>query len=316
MVPIVIMSKRLYVATIVILILVLFNVVFILNTANHDNGASTLAENIKTLDTQAFIMPVSEISYRPILDTNIHTPDINAKAAIVYDVNSSRYLYSKGIEEKLPVASLTKVLTAIITVEKLNFQDIVTIPKEAVRVDGERQDLYLGEQITIGDLLKMMLIKSSNDAAYALAFYGNTRGIDYIAEMNAKATNFGMDSSHFKDVAGLNDEAYSSAQDMVKLVKQALNYPILWTIMSQQTVDIKSVNGINHHVETTNQLFNQISGIVGGKTGFTDDAMGCMILVVEVPGENDMIISIVLGSNERFIDTKKLIDWTRQAYKW
>ena len=154
------MHKKLYISTIVVLVLVLFNVFFIFKTVNHENRTNISAEAIlNTTDTQAFILPVSEVSYMPVLNTNIALPDIKARAAVIYDVNSSRYLYSKDIEEKLPIASLTKILTAIIIVEKLNFKDIITVPKEAIKVDGERQDLYLGERLTVEDLVKMMLKK-------------------------------------------------------------------------------------------------------------------------------------------------------------
>ena len=311
------MHKKLYISTIVVLVLVLFNVFFIFKTVNHENRTNISTEAIlNTNDTQAFILPVSEASYIPVLNTNIVSPDIKAKAAVIYDVNSSRYLYSKDIEEKLPIASLTKILTAIIIVDKLNFKDIITVPKEAIKVDGERQDLYLGERLTVEDLVKMMLIKSSNDAAYALAYYAKTIGVDLIFEMNTKAFGLGMSSSYFKDVAGLNDEAYSNVEDMVKLVKNSLNYPVLWGIMSQKSVDLRSLDGIPHHLETTNQLLEEMPGIIGGKTGYTDDAKGCMILVVQVSPEGDRIISIVLGSGERFIDTNKLVVWANKAYRW
>ena len=310
------MSKKLFLITIVILVLILFNVFFIFRTANHENITHTSAEEIATTDTQAFLLPVFEVSYFPILDTNIASPVIKAKAAVVYDVNSGRNLYAKNISQKLPIASLTKILTSIVANEKLNFKDIVTVSKEAIKVDGARQDLYLGERLTVKDLVKMMLIKSSNDAAYALASYAKTNNIDLIDEMNKVANGLGMLSSHFKDVAGLNDEAYSNSEDMIKLVRRLLEYPALVAIMSEKEVDIKSIDGIVHHVETTNQLLGEVPGILAGKTGYTDDAMGCMVLVVQTSDGNDRIINIVLGSSERFNDTKNLIDWINKAYRW
>jgi len=310
------MSKKLYLSTIVILVLILFNVFFIFRTANHENDNRSVVPSLENSNAQAFILPVSEVSYLPILDTDVSKPVLKSKSAIVYDVNSGRYLYSKNISEKLPIASLTKILTAIAVVEKLNFKDIVTVPADAIKVDSERQDLYLGERLTVEDLMKMMLIKSSNDAAYALSFYAKSIGVDLIKEMNKRATALGMLNSHFKDVAGLNDEAYSNAEDMIKLVRELLDYPTLLIIMSQKDVDVKSLDGIAHHIETTNQLLADIPGILAGKTGYTEDAMGCMVLVVQVSEDNDRIISIVLGSSERFMDTKKLVDWTRQAYRW
>lgn len=316
------MPKRLYFATIVIVILILFNVFFILKSENFNAlqnaepyESLVLGDNLRR-DTQAFILPVSEASYLPILDTNITPPSLDAKTAMVYDVNSTKILYAKNIEEKLPIASLTKLLTGVVVLEKLNLKDIVSIPQEALKVDGQKQDLYLGERLIVEDLLKMMLIKSSNDAAYALIHHAKVNNIDLIEEMNKKAQSIGMHDSHFKDAAGLNDEAYSNADDMIKLVNYSLGQQKLWDFMSQSSTTIISLDGIEHNIQSTNQLLDQIPGILGGKTGYTENALGCMVLVVQIPNKNDKIISIILGSRERFTDTKKLVEWTKQAYTW
>lgn len=311
------MSKRLYSVTITIVILILFNVFFILRTNNNSQQATTTdAHLLNTTNSQAFILPISEVSYMPILNTNIPPPDIMAKAAIVYDVNSGRHLYTKNIDEKLPIASLTKILTAVTVLEKLNLKDITTIPQEALKVDGQKQDLFLGERLLVEDLIKLMLIKSSNDAAYALVAHARNNGIDLMSEMNKKAVSLGILNSRFKDSAGLDDEAYSSADDIVKLVKHSFEHPKLWEIMSQESATVKSLDGIEHNIQSTNQLLTQIPGILGGKTGYTEGALGCMILVVQVSSKGDKIISIILGSTERFTDTRKLIEWSTQAYKW
>lgn len=316
------MSPRLYLATIIVVILILFNVFFILRSANFNTNydaesQSSLAlnDNLRR-EAQAFILPVAETNYLPILDTNITPPNITAKAAAIYDVNSTKILYARNIEEKLPIASLTKILTSLVALEKLNVKDLVTIPQEVLKIDGQKQDLYLGEQLTVGDLLKMMLIKSSNDAAYALVHHAKNNNIDLIREMNRKAASIGMLDSYFKDAAGLSDEAYSSISDMIKLISYSLNQQKLWDIMSQKLVTIISLNGVEHNIENTNQLLGEIQGVLGGKTGYTENALGCIVLIVQVSNKNDRIISIVLGSSERFTDTRKLVEWAKQAYKW
>ena len=310
------MHKKLYISTIVVLFLILFNAIFILKTDYNESSYKIKINEFSMTDAQAYILPVWDVNYFPIQDTSIPAPVIKAKAGAVYDVKSGRYLFSKNIQEKLPIASLTKILSGIVAAEKLNFKDIVTIPKEAIKVDGERQDLYFGERLTVEDLLKMMLIKSSNDAAYALRAYAGQINIDFIKEMNEIAQATGMLDSHFKDPAGLNDEAFSSVADVIKLSKKLLNYPSLALIMSEAALDIKSIDGRWHHVESTNKLIGEISDILISKTGYTDDALGCMALIVQVSGDNDKIISIVLGSSERFTDIKKLVEWTKQAHRW
>ena len=140
---------KLYLVTIVILVLVVFNVVFMLKSANYDQAYLPEPQTKSTIDNAkaAFILPISEASYIPILDTNVYLPVIDAKAAMVYDINSSRYLYAQNIKEKLPIASLTKILTAIAVIENLNLKDVVSVSNTAIKVDGEKQDLYLGERL-------------------------------------------------------------------------------------------------------------------------------------------------------------------------
>ena len=175
----------------------------------------------------AYILPLSEPNYLPILNSDITAVAINAKSALVYDLRSGRSLYEKDSGLKLPIASLTKIMTAVIVLEHYNLYDIVSVGNTAIKVDDEKQDLYEGEQISVENLLKMMLIESSNDAAYALAQFGVTKNIDFIHEMNKKAIELKMHSSNFLDPAGLNDSAYSTAEDLSQLTKFALTYPLI-----------------------------------------------------------------------------------------
>ena len=310
------MNFKLYAVTIVVLFLIVFNIVFVLKSPQDKAQTAQINSVLNNVQAAAFVLPATEASYMPILDTNVPLPEIQAKAAIAYDVNSSRYLYTKNIDEKLPIASLTKLLTAIAVIENLNFKDIVTVSRGAIKTDGEKQDLYLNEKLTVEDLVKMMLIKSSNDAAYALAEHAKANNLDLIQKMNSKAAELGMYNSFFKDPAGLNDEAYSNAGDVVKLVRYILTYPKLMQIMSVGETTVRSLDNIEHHVKTTNLLLAQMPNIIGGKTGYTEGALGCMLLVVEVSPKGDKIISIILGSNERFTDTRTLVQWTQQAYLW
>jgi len=170
------------------------------------------------------VLPISEPSYLPVLNTAIERPQLTAKSAVVYDMRSSRFLYSKNPEDRLPIASLTKLLSAVVVLEYLNPDDIVIVSKESIKVDGEKQTLYLDERIKVGELLKMMLIESSNDAAHALKLYASSLGVDLISFMNKKAVELGMNDSIFHDPAGLNDDALSTSEDLVKLVKYSLHH--------------------------------------------------------------------------------------------
>ena len=311
------MKPKVYIITIIII--VLFAVNFFLVFKNHLDEVPLLllSGDEANKDEEAYILPISGPNYIPILDSSVSKPVINAKSAIVYDTHSSRFLYEKEGNTKLPVASLTKIMSAVIILENLDPNDIVTISEKSIKVDGEKQDLYLGEKMSIKNLLKLMLIESSNDAAYAVAEYAKSLGFDFTALMNAKAKTLNMADSHFTDPAGLDDGAYSTVQDLIKLVEYSLSYNDIWNISAEKTAIIESSDEkIKHTATSTNRLLGLIKDIIGGKTGYTEGAGQCMILVTNVAGYPSKTISVVLGSQDRFGDTQKLIEWTRTAYRW
>ncbi len=265
----------------------------------------------------AYVLPVAQADYLPVLDAAAGQPRLDAKSALVLDVKTGRMLFQKNIHDRLPVASLTKIMTAIIVWENFDPDAVVTVKQSAVKVDGERQELFKGEQISVQSLMQLMLIKSSNDAAYALRDYGREQGIDVIQKMNNKAQDLGMYDTHFTDPAGLDDAAYSTAADLAKEVVYALRYDAIWNVSRQPTASVQSVDGkISHEVKSTDELLGVLSDIIGGKTGYTQGALGCMMLIVNVPKEDDKIIGIVLGSTGRFEAMKNMVQWTQRAYSW
>lgn len=295
-------------------ILTLIGVNFFFGFEYSKNTNSTA---LLTGTQSAYVLPLSEPNYLPIFNSDMPAPNINAKSALVYDLRSGRSLYEKSSTLRLPIASLTKIMTAVIVLENYNLQDTVTVARSAVRVDDEKQELYEGERISVENLLKMMLIESSNDAAYALAQHGATKNMDFLREMNKKAALLKMYDSNFLDAAGLNDDAYSTAEDLSRLTKFALTYPLIWQTLSQKDLVVQSLDEkIKHITKNTNLLLGVIPNIIGGKTGYTDSALGCLILVVEIPGQNDSMVSVVLGSNDRFGDSERLVNWVRTAYRW
>ena len=308
------MKSKLYVLVISLAGLIIVNVLFVMGSSQNNNFSN--AEPAFN-SYQAYVLPISEPSYFPIYNSKIEKPLIDGKSGLVYDTRSGRFLFDKNSRIKLPIASLTKILSAVVVLENLNLKDAVLVPKEALKVDTEKQTLYLGEEITVENLLKLTLIESSNDAAYALAWYANSRGMNFVDKMNEKAQSLNMIDSNFLDPAGLNDDAYSTAEDLVKLIRYSLKHDLIWEILTEKSIVVKSTDGkIEHKVESTDQLLGVIPDIFGGKTGNTDGALGCMILVVDIPDKNDKLISVVLGSRSRFEDTKKLIDWVKDAYRW
>ena len=323
------MKVRIFISSILLAAVAGMAVFFMLGM-HHNPGSSDVASGQVTVpeyiapartpvsnQAEAFILPMSEPSYIPILNSNVPRPRIDAKSAIIYDGRSSRFLYQENIRLQAPIASLTKVMTAAVVLEKLNAKDVVTVTQKSLKVDGLRQDLYMDEKITVENLLKMMLVESSNDAAVALAEHAKTKGIDLVKAMNERAQAIGMEASVFKDPAGLDDTAYSTVYDLIKLVQATSKYREIWIPLTEKEIQVTSADGkIVHTVKNTDELLGVIPNIIGGKTGFTDGAQGCLILIVGIPEYNDTIVSVVMGSHDRFGDTKKIVDWIKTAYRW
>lgn len=269
-------------------------------------------------EDQAYVQPLTEPAYAPVRDTRVPEPELDANTAVLYHLESGRTLLSKNATVRTPIASLTKLLSALVAQQLFLPDEIVTIASGAVRVDGQKQTLYLDERLYVRDLTAMMLVESSNDAAYALASYASAQGVDFVGHMNQLSWSLGMRGCLFTDPAGLDDEAYCTADDLVRLVRYALaQAPQLWPVMASPAVTVYSADGkLLHEVESTNELLSEMAGIVGGKTGYTDGALGCLIVVVKINDGRDTLISVVLGSRTRFTDTTAAIQWAQGAYRW
>lgn len=314
------MNKKLLLI-VVLLLLLIAAAVFLFFTrqageSKHEFALAQSAQGDQRL-SQAFLLPLAEASYFPLRDFNIAEPVIGAKAAVLFDTRSGKLLYQKDAFRQLPIASLTKLMTAVVIIEELNLDSIVTVLAEDLNVDGYGADLVKGEKIKAVDLLKIMLIKSSNDAALVFQSFTQQQGIDMVDKMNQKAATLGMNSTRFTNPAGLDDDAFSTAADLVKLVQYVGKHRLIWQILTIPSIEVTSADGIyKHNIVNTDRLLGQVPDIIGGKTGFTDRAIGTMILVVNVDRGFSNLIGVVLGSNDRFSDVRKIIEWGRMAYRW
>jgi D-alanyl-D-alanine carboxypeptidase len=215
------------------------------------------------------------------------------------------------------VASLTKLLTAIIVIEELEMDSTVVVDEASRNVDKEGADFYLGEKLWVKDVLGAMLVKSSNDAAWLLAKAVESKsGGKFMDSMNRKAYAIGMTHSSFFDPAGLDDSGYSTAEDILKLVQYSKRYPKIWQWMRSPVMTIQSVDGqLAHNFASTNKLFEVMPELIGAKTGYTDGALGCMILEAKI-GQTGSLLAIIIGSPARFDDTRKLMEWGQTALRW
>ena len=243
--------------------------------------------------------------------------EINAEAALAMQDDGKRIYYNKNMEIRRPVASLTKLMTAIIVLENYNLDEVIKVPETAVRREGSRGDLKPSEEITARALLNMMLIDSSNDAAIALAYQNS----DFVYLMNKKVKELRLLNTHFTNPDGLDEENnYSTAIDIAKIFGYLANsYPEILNILKTENMVVYSANGkIAHRLKNTNAILDTISEVTAGKTGYTDKAGGSLALIISGFhfGDKNNIITVVLGSSDRFGESEKLIRWLKEAYIW
>lgn len=259
----------------------------------------------------------------PMRNWSIDEPEILAKSAIlIYSNQKDNILFQRDTSQILPIASLTKIMTAIIVLENYNPEEIIKVSAQSVKVNGDTGGLIADEELTVKNLLYIMLIESSNDAAMALATDNPRMSYnEFITLMNSKAKELGLENTSFIDPAGLSPENKSNVAEMAKLTKYALDFPIILDILKTPQSSIYSTDRkFIHNLTSTNKLLGKIPQLIGGKTGFTDEAGGCMITISNIYGErvksNNYLITVVLDSDQREGDTEKLINWAQEAWLW
>jgi len=286
--------------------------------------AFLVADNIETIVENPIIwenfaasaLLSTNPNFLPIRDWEIEEPEIEAKSAIVFNMEKNRVLYEKEVDRILPIASLTKLMTALIVLENIELDEITIISEEAVKAYGETGELVVKEKISIRNLLHALLMESSNDAAVALseAVEQKTDRL-FTSLMNEKVDQMKLTSTRFSDSSGFNSTNISTVREIIEIVKHSFNQEIIWQILKTTEIDLYSDDDkIKHHWVNTDELLNQLPNVIGGKTGYTTEAQGCLILVVEISSEK--IISVILGAQERFLETEKLIKWAERAYQW
>lgn len=262
-------------------------------------------------------------------ETNLllEAPSITAQAAVVYDPLQDMFLYEKNAEKSFGIASITKIMTALVALERVGENDIVQIRTSAIETEGNEGALAAGEHITLKNLILLMLTTSSNDAAVAIAEHvGFLRGAGspeesreiFVRLMNETAQNIGLGNTYFKNPTGLDvDEQAgiasntSTAKETARLVAYALRYPLLYTLRQTPSV-ILSEEGISHTLSSTHLLLIEEPGVISGKTGFTDTAGGALATVTEIPlGKISIVVVLNSTRDDRFNDTLRLLDWLR-----
>lgn len=238
---------------------------------------------------------------------------MSAKAVLAIDLESQAVLFQENSYAKVPIASLTKLMTAYIILNEKDTETVVTVSPRAASETGSRMGLYNGEQIKVKDLLYGMLIKSGNDAAVALAEHHSGSEAAFVEHMNKRAAELGLDATYFEDASGLSNN-YSSAKDLAALSSRLVRYDAIREIVHNKTYTVTSIDGYEHKLTNTNIILGQL-GIIGLKTGKTPAAGECLISLART-AEGKEVLSVVLGSENRFADTKIFLEWIYNNFTW
>lgn len=261
--------------------------------------------------------------FRPLSKEKINEINLESNNFISVFIKDEKevILSEKEINEQIAIASLTKLMTAVIVLDNYNLEDLISISDFAIDTYGTAGSLQTGELISIKDLLYITLIESSNDGAEALA--EKMGRSTFIYKMNEKARNLEMKNTRFINPTGLDEESltnFSTANDLKKLVVLILNdYPLISKILSLPEAEITSYSGIYRKINNTNVLLRESEVYLWGKTGYTQKANGCLILILNnfsLNNDEGYVINIIVGANDRFNEARKLEKWLEESFIW
>lgn len=240
---------------------------------------------------------------------------ISAKAAYVIDLDSSAVLLHKNENEKLYPASTTKIMTALLVRELFNLEDEVVVPANILDM-GNGMGLVPGEKIKVKDLLAGLLIPSGNDAAFALSSHHPMGMAGFVVEMNEKSAKLHLSETKFHNPSGFDhQEQLTTAKDLAILTRELLKDDFLKELVKTKEMVVHDVdNRFVHQLANTNKLLGVEDGVYGVKTGTTWLAGEVLVSLVE--RENHPILVVLMTSQDRYSDTKMVIDWVFSKYQW
>lgn len=240
---------------------------------------------------------------------------LSASGAIIVDLQSGQTVYSHHAETSRPMASLTKLMTALIIVENHTMDEVVTVPADITNVIGTKAYLPPREQFTVGDVLSALLIDSANDAAVTLAEFHSGSVDAFVEDMNERALELGLKGTSYQNPTGLDAPVQrSTPQDLAWLAMYNMRYPAIAQRMATPYAEITSLNGKTLELYHTHQLLLVPEGgstdgskteVVAGKTGTTDAAGECLLSIVEAGGRK--YIAVLLHSQDRYVDMRQML---------
>lgn len=275
---------------------------------------------------QTVLHPTPTPTPDPVLTAQGTPPFIQSAAAYLLDADTNRVLVNSNGQKRLPMASTTKIMTALLTIQKGHLDQIATIQQDAVdevkKNDGSSAQLVVGDQIRLGDLLYGLMLPSGDDAAIAIADTISGSPAHFVTLMNSYAHQLHLTHTHYSNPDGLtyylpngqvDPNHYTTAADLAQLTRIALRNPLFAQIVQLQRYVLPATS--THHGytwETTDDLLSQYIGITGVKTGYTVEAGYCLVFSAINAGHH--LIGVLLhdssdDTSQRFGDAEKLLDW-------
>ncbi len=269
------------------------------------------APSIKAMASGAVVCPSSGAATTlPVALTGT-----SAQSAVLMEASSGEIVFGQNENAKLPMASTTKIMTALVALEACSLDETVTIPAEAVGVEGSSIYLVEGERLSLEDLLYALMLASANDAAVAIAIHAAGDVASFVELMNQKASALGLTNTHFTNPHGLDDEGhYTTARELAIITRAAMEHPDFRTITAttRRVIPLQGDTGarllLNH-----NKMLKQYDGAIGGKTGFTKTSGRCLVSVAERDGVT--LIAVTLKDPDDWKDHTAMLDYGFSLYE-
>jgi len=261
----------------------------------------------------------NEIASSPVKVESAVKPSISGSAFYSIDMASQTVLWHENANKKAPIASLTKIMTAVVAAEEMNLSNIVDVPELVNETTGSKIYILPGTKIAVRELMKGMLVRSANDCARGIegAYDNLNRKGSFVKLMNKKARQLGMRRTKYVEASGLDEKNISTPRDLAILTTYALKKDIIRELVRTYQTEVVTASGFKFPITNTNRLLRESSDVYGVKTGYLVEAGQCFISAAQQ--NNHDIITVLLNSsdnNMRFWETRELINSSYSSYRW
>lgn len=240
-------------------------------------------------------------------------PPLSTPYYLIIDPTDNQIIAGSRFEEKIYPASVTKLATALTALNLYPLDEVITTKPYSI---GKTMNLVEGEKVTVNTLVSGLLIYSANDAAFNLADHLNGGTSAFVDQMNLLVKKYNLINTHFTNYDGIHDpNHYSTLYDLSQIARLSLKLPTIIEAAKTREVELTDLTGqIKHHLISTNELLGKIPDIEGLKTGWTPEASGSFIGLVNLNGH--YLLTLIAQSQDRFADTEKLITWAKSNLSW